>query len=151
MSFCLCRWLLQRSLRPSGPRLVGCWRRILAGLVCRCGRIELAPWCWLGKAQGQQRGQLPRIGQRVTHGEGLFWVAKRGIGGEHFRGLSRGKEPRRILFWGVETHLRGRRWRLPRTTAWCCSTCLARAAMPARLRRGSALGPAQAPRASARQ
>ena len=63
-----------------------------------------------------------------------------------WKGMSRG-EPRRIF--GVETHLRGRRWRLPRTTAWCCSTCLARAAMPARLRRGSALGPAQAPRASA--
>ena len=107
-----------------------------------------------GKAQGQKRGQLPRISQRVTRGGTVLSAEGGGMGeyeGVTFWGLGRDvKGGRRNPgeSFQVETHLRGRRWRLPRTTAWCCSTCLARTAMPARLRRGSALGPAQAARAS---
>ena len=140
-------------MRPSGPRLVGC--RAAHPRRTRLAQDRHRAAVGWGKAQGQKRGQLPRISQRSGHtGRDCTECRRWGYGGYEgvtFWGLGRdvkgGEEPRRI-FLGFETHLRGRRWRLPRTTAWCCSTCLARTAMPARLRRGSALGPAQAARAS---
>ena len=82
-------------------------QRILAPLVWRrTGWAAAVGW---GKAQGQNRGQLPRISQRVTRG-GTVLSAERGgfggdMGGKHFgqlEGMSKGRTNPGESFAGVE-------------------------------------------------